>query len=55
MFKLQDLSTKELTEELSKRSGIKIINLENEESGMVNAGPLTSEIEGPALIIINFD
>lgn len=52
---MEKLSTKELTEELSKREGITTIRVAPYELVEIKTGQGTQKFTGPAIILINQD
>lgn len=54
-MELKGVSTKELSEELTKREGIQVIELSPEELAKIEIGPIKCELTGPVQIIVNYD
>lgn len=54
-MELKDVSTKELSEELTKREGVQMIELSLEEIAKLETGPINCELTGPVQIIVNYD
>lgn len=49
------ISTKDLTNELMNRDGIKVIEVVPYEEVVIQKGPTTYSLVGPAIILINQD
>lgn len=52
---LGNVSTKELTEEITGRAGVKALHIEPYQEAKITTGPTEEIIVGPAIILINQD
>ncbi|MCJ2003308.1 BC1881 family protein [Pseudolactococcus carnosus] len=52
---MNQYTTAELTQELSKRTGVKTFQINLEEKVKITTGAMSTEVEGPVMILINRD
>jgi hypothetical protein len=52
---MNEMSTKDLTNELASREGVKLISVEPYQDIYIKAGQREISITGPAKVIVNID